>query len=148
MTAKDFKLLGKLVYSKSPAASRQLLAAVKHLQQERTDYHQIPFYYKKFCQYKGLEADFPSIGWSHDNVKSLRIFFSAMIHIYIPSLLVMKKCGNLPAGFINALHRVSGKNKGNISKDINIILFRERVYDEYKQEVADLLFFLQKDSES
>lgn len=140
MTAKDFKLLGKLIYAQSPAASRQLLSDAKHLHLEIKDYSQIQSYFNRFRIYKNLHEGIPSIRYN----RALRVFFSAMIHIYLPGLLIAKKCWYLPSGFINELHHVSGKNKGNISRDINLVLFREKVYEEYRQEVQDLLNHLKE----
>ncbi len=128
--------IGLYVASKHPDLASEIVSKYLHTEAKDVDLEHMPQYYYKFEQY--LEHRVTDI------FSQRKLFVSAMLRIYTPGVYNQHQ-GNITMskyGLVKAISRLVGIKEPRVSQVIRQVITFERVYEDYRTQVDELVQFI------
>jgi hypothetical protein len=133
---RDYLLLGRLLVKHRPEIAASLIS---EQETRETDFAKIPKYLKQFCKYKGVKIS--------DHINYRREFLSVMLHLYNPQVYNQPTDSiKLNKGFVLHVSIAVQQDNGNTSRMIREVISLEKIYENFRVEVAASLQFLTEKS--
>lgn len=138
LSRKYYYLLGKILAQKQPEVATQLISDYLPKEQApQSDFTKIPQFYSHL-----IESGFPETCTSE--VSFRRLFIATMVRLYIPqSIQVSEVKFKMPDGFIKQFCLLFNLHSGNATNLVRQIIVWEKSYDDFRQQVDEVMVKIQ-----
>lgn len=137
---RTYQTLGKMLVLKRPEVAEELIhycPAESNISSLRI----IPDLLSRFCQLRSIHPE-ECLGKldNYEKMRHRRLFVATLLHLYCQEVFQQPPdCPLLPRGLLSAITEAVQLKKSYMSKLVRQVLYEEKQYDEFRQEVTSLV---------
>ena len=142
----QYYMLGLVLMQTDPERAKKIISIYINPEPRFHDYSLIPLFFYSFCKIRGIDPDkFQGPLFKTSMTDTRRLFISSMIRLYNPQIYNQpNNCILVRKGFSQAMAKLLGLAGSNMSKTIRDCVMQEKLYDNIKNQVSEIVERLEK----